>query len=121
MITTTDIGEKKCVSLCMSNFDKLQFLLPLVLSPEMCLLLSCSSSLCCRLGSDSEVIKHRDQGATRGQQQPSPLRNQPPPSLATFGVKKITRAESPVIERRLVSWRKRRNKNRVRSRRRRKI
>ena len=99
MITTTDIGEKKCVSLCMSNFDKLQFLLPLVLSPEMCLLLSCSSSLCCRLGSDSEVIKHRDQGATRGQQQPSPLRNQPPPSLATFGVKKITRAESPVIER----------------------
>lgn len=33
-----------------------------------------------------EVIEHRDQGATRGQQQqPSSLRGQPPPSLATPG------------------------------------
>lgn len=100
MITTTDLGKRKCLSI--SNFDTLQFLLPWVLSLEMHLLLSCRSSLCCRLGSDSEVIEHRDQGATRGQQQPSPLYSQPPPSLATFWGEednKRMRAESHVRER----------------------
>uniref|UniRef100_A0A3B5AZJ3 Voltage-dependent L-type calcium channel subunit beta-3 n=1 Tax=Stegastes partitus TaxID=144197 RepID=A0A3B5AZJ3_9TELE len=52
----------------------------MVQSIEMCLLLPCRSSLCCRLASDQEVIEHRDQGATRGQQQPSSLQSQPPPS-----------------------------------------
>ncbi|AWP09640.1 Calcium channel voltage-dependent beta 3a [Scophthalmus maximus] len=54
------------------------------------------SSLCCRLGVKTRKSKHRDQGATRGQQQPaSLLRQPPPPSLTTPWTKKRTRAESP--------------------------
>lgn len=35
----------------------------------------CRSILCCHLGSDWEVTGHRDDGTTRGQQQPSSLRS----------------------------------------------
>ncbi|KAG7220698.1 hypothetical protein INR49_017812 [Caranx melampygus] len=50
-----------------------------------------------------EVIDHRDQGATRGQQQPSSLRGQPPPSLATpGGKKKRARVSSEGCSRKLV-------------------
>lgn len=52
-----------------------------------------AGSLCCRPESDSEVIEHRDQGATRGQQQPSSLSSQLVPSLATPGAKKRTSAK----------------------------
>lgn len=44
------------------------------------LLPPCSSCLCCRLGSHWEVMEHRDQGTTRGQQQSSSLQSQLPPS-----------------------------------------
>lgn len=54
-----------------------------------------ASAISC--GQTKEVIEHRDQGATRGQQQPSSLRSQLPLSLATPGARKKTSA-SPMRE-----------------------
>ncbi len=44
-------------------------------------------------------MEHRDQGATRGQQQPSSLQSQPPPSLATPGRGRREQERSPSRER----------------------
>jgi len=90
MITTTDIGDYEYIF--SSSF-------PQFLDNNFATVFECNLSIyatyfpagaACAVSwrQNSHVLEHRDQGATRGQQQPSSLQSQPPPSPATPGAKK---------------------------------